>query len=162
MTTLTTSLLFVGPATVGPCADPEVWRVGPACGLVEGGTNGPYFLMNGGQDNEYAFMLDGLDVDTTLRAVILALAVLSQNENARFLLTESHNLIETPKGLQVAPYWDLADDVANQLVQILSSACRVGFVQLDGQPLISETVLAEMKRLGFEVTVFRSNHQDAA
>lgn len=162
MTTLTTSLLFVGPAAVGSFGDPDMWRVGPACGLVEGGTNGPYFLMNGGHENEYAFMLDGLDVDTTLRAVIIALAVLSQNENARHLLTESHNLIETPSGLRVAPYWDLADEVANQLVQILSSVCRVGLVQLDGQPLIGETVLGELRRLGFDVTVFLSNHQDVA
>jgi hypothetical protein len=159
---MTTSLLFVGPAAVGPFGDADLWRVGPSCGLVEGGTNGPYFLMNGGQVNEYAMMVDGLDVDTALRAVILVLAVLSQNENAHYLLTESHNLVETSTGLQVAPCWDLADDVANQLVQILAASCRVGLVQLDRQPLISEAVLAELSRLGFAVTVFRSNHQDAA
>lgn len=162
MTTLTTSLLFVSPAAVGPFADADLWRVGPACGLVEGGTNGPYFLMNSGQDNEYAFMLDGLDVETTVRATILAISVLSQNENARHLLVQSHNLIETPKGFQIAPYWDLADDVGNQLTQILSSVCRIGVVQLDEQPLISGKVLAELARVGFEVTVFRSSHHVAA
>jgi hypothetical protein len=156
---MTTSLLFVGPASVGPFGDENMWRVGPCAGLVEGGTNGPYFLMNAGHENEFAFMLDGLDNETVTSATIILVALLSQSERARDLLLDTHNLVETPTGLQVAPYWDLADDVAAHLASLLTPVCRIGLVQLDEQPLISPAVVEVLQRMGFSITVFRSNHQ---
>lgn len=44
MTRVTTAVLFVSPAAIGPWGD-EAWRIGNLAQLVEGGGGGPYWIV---------------------------------------------------------------------------------------------------------------------
>lgn len=165
MTTASTAFVMVGPSGVGSFHD-RLWRVSPNnAQLVEGGTNGPYFLLEPG-DDEFAFHIEDLDADSVMRAVVLLTTLLVGEENTIGLLRASENLISTVTGERVAPYWELADDVLQSLAKRLAPICRIGIVRLDEQSILTTEVGDSLRALQFDVSTYgdidlvRSNHHE--
>lgn len=165
MTTSSTAFVMVGPSGVGSFHD-RLWRVSPNnAQLVEGGTNGPYFLL-GSRDDEFAFHIEDFDADSVMRAVVLLTTLLVGEEQTIGLLRASENLITTVPGERVAPYWELADDVLQSLSKRLASICRIGIVRLDEQSILSVEVVDMLRSLQFDVSTYedvdtvRSNHHE--
>lgn len=154
MTTVSTALLLVGPAGVGPFRSRD-WRVSPSssCQLVEGGTNGPYFLYTVGE-KEAVFHLDSLDPEILCRGLVLMTAVLANDDQSLGILRATENLIETDRGERVAPFWEIADGVLMTISRRLSLLCRIGVVRLDGNSLFTTECLDKLRILDFDVTEF--------
>lgn len=165
MATFSTAFVMVGPSGVGSYHD-RLWRVSPnSAQLVEGGTNGPYFLLGSGE-NEFAFHIDAMDSDTVSRALVLLGTLLICEEQTIGMLRASENLIQTEQGERVAPYWEIADDVLEYLVKRLTPLCRIGVVRLDESSIITPVVIDELRILGFDISLFadaeavRETHQE--
>lgn len=85
MTTASTAFVMVGPSGVGSFHD-RLWRVNPRQGqLVEGGSNGPYFLL-GSSSEEFVFPVEDFDAEVVARSVVLLIALLIEDEQALGLL----------------------------------------------------------------------------
>lgn len=165
MTSFSTALVMVGPSGVSSFHD-RLWRVNPGTAqLVEGGTNGPYFLLGSGED-EFAFHIDSLDSDTITRALVLLVTLLVGEKQTIGILRSTENLIASDRGERVAPYWELADDVFESLVKRLAPLCRIGVVRLDESSIISPLVTDELRVLGLDIATFadlesaRETHQE--
>lgn len=160
MTDVSTSLLLIGPTGVGSFNSPD-WRVGYTAQLVEGSTNGPYWLFEENHGEERVLMIDSLFPEVVARSIALLTAVVTSNQRALEILEETHNVTpdSDPDGkvrLQIAPYWDLADDVMSQVSDSLSAHCRLGLVTLDETTVANEEVIAHLLDIGFTVDSFVS------
>lgn len=156
MTDISTSLLMVGPTGVGPFNSGD-WRVGATLQLVEGSNNGPYWLFTDTLGQERVLMIDSLFPEVVTSSIVLALAVATDNEKALSILEASHNIVRTGDGkIQVAPYWDLADEVTSQVASTIVPFARLGFVVLDESSIASDVVFAHLLSLGFRLDVFVS------
>lgn len=153
MTSFSTAFVMVGPSGVGSFHD-RLWRVSPnTAQLVEGGTNGPYFLLGSG-DDEFVFHIEDFDSDSVMRAVVLLTTLLVGEEQTIGLLRASENLIKTEAGERVAPYWELADDVLQSLTKRLAPICRIGIVRLGTTSALTTEVIALMRLSGLDVAEF--------
>lgn len=150
------ALLMVGPSGVGPFHSRQ-WRLGFYAQLVESGTNGPYWLFHTQDRKEQSLHLDGLDSETVVRSIVLMLAFALGSENLRGWLEESHNVFEAPNGeTQIAPFWEMADDLVSVCVRELKSSARLGVVTLDEMTLLDRQACAHLSELGFDVESFTS------
>lgn len=144
---------MVGPSGVGSFHD-RLWRVSPnSSQLVEGGSNGPYFLLGSGYD-EFIFHVEDSDSESLMRAAVLLITLLVGEEQTIGMLRASENLIQTERGERVAPYWEIADDVLQYLVKRLTPICRIGVVRLDSSSILTPAAVDEMRILGFDVTTY--------
>ena len=165
MTTASTAFVMVGPSGVGSFHD-RLWRVSPnSAQIVEGGTNGPYFLLGSGED-EFAIHIEDIDQDSVVRAMVLLVALLVGEEQTIGLLRATENLITTERGERVAPYWEIADDVLRSLVTRLAPICRIGVVLLDEASIFTTGVANGLRTLGLDVSTYedmetvRLNHRE--
>jgi hypothetical protein len=153
VTTASTAFVMVGPSGVGSFHD-RLWRVSPnSSQLVEGGSNGPYFLLGSG-DDEFTFHVEDFDSESVMRAAVLLITLLVGEEQTIGMLRASENLIQTERGERVAPYWEIADDVLQFLVKRLAPICRIGVVCLDSSSILTPAAVDEMRILGFDVTTY--------
>ena len=153
MTTASTAFVMVGPSGVGSFHD-RLWRVSPnSSQLVEGGSNGPYFLLGSG-DDEFIFRIEDFDSESIMRAAVLLITLLVGEEQTMGMLRASENLIQTERGERVARYWEIADDVLHYLVKRLSPICRIGVVRLDSSSILTSAAVDELRILGFDVTTY--------
>jgi hypothetical protein len=120
---------------------------------VEGGSNGPYFLLGSG-DDEFIFHVEDIDSESVVRAAVLLITLLVGEEQTIGMLRASENLIQTERGERVAPYWEIADDVLQSLVKRLTPICRIGIVRLDSSSILTPAAVDEMRILGFDVTTY--------
>ena len=158
MTTASTALVMVGPSGVGSFHD-RLWRMSPPnAQVVEGGSNGPYFLINNG-GQEHSFNIEDFDTAGVVTSTVLAIALLTGDDHALETLRMSENFVQTDEGQRVAPYWEIVDEVFDQLVERLKRMCRVAVVQLDQKSIVNQSVLDEMRALGFDVEVFASTEE---
>lgn len=153
MTTASTAFVMVGPSGVGSYHD-RLWRVSPnSSQLVEGGTNGPYFLLGSG-DNEFIFHVEDFDSDSVMRAAVLLITLLVGEEQTIGMLRASENLIESAQGERVAPFWEIADDVLTSLSMRLAPICRIGVVRLETTSIFSPEVVEALQNVGFDVSTY--------
>ena len=158
LTTSSTALAWIGPAGVGSF-NARLWRVNPnATQLVEGGTNGPFFLVRMGV-REFPIHLDSLDSEFVLDGMLLSLALLSEDEEVLGLLRATHNLIGPWGEDAVAPFWELAPEVTRQIARRLSQTCRIGLVVLEENSLVTPEIIEHLRSLGLDVTSFESAEQ---
>jgi hypothetical protein len=156
LTALSTALLMVGPSGIGSFHSPD-WRVGGVAQLVEAGTNGPYWLYSDQDGDERTIHIDSLEPEIVSRSVLLLLGHLTNDPVARAWLRDTHNLFSDETGrLTVAPYWEIADEVAQAISAALAPHYRLGFVKLDDTTLVNEEVCAHLLALGFSVEGFIS------
>jgi len=156
MTDVSTSLLMVGPTGVGPFRSPD-WRVSSTIQLVEGSGNGPYWLFTDHKGSERVLMIDSLFPEVVASSVVLLVSVVTGNESAISVLEATHNVSRDDAGnVEIAPFWDLADEVERQLATLLAPVARLGFVTLDETTIASNAVYAHLLNLGFTVESFIS------
>ncbi len=156
MTTSSTALVMVGPAGVGSFND-RLWRVNPnGCQLVEGGSNGPYFLLRS-EAQEFPVHLDGTTTDEVVAGFLLSLALIVKDEHCLGLLRATHNLVGPWGEDRVAQFWELAPEVERSLVNRLKPLCRVGIVILDENSLFTSEVFSELQSRGFDVVKFETS-----
>lgn len=155
MTTSSTAFVMVGPSGVGSFHD-RLWRVNPnSAQLVEGGGNGPYILLDSG-DQEFSFPIEAWDAGFVMKAVVLLVTLLVGEEQTTGILRETENLIQTERGERVAPFWDIAEDVLPQLTRRLAPLCRIGIVRLESNSILSRGVVDLMRQTGFDVETFEN------
>lgn len=158
LTTSSTALAWIGPAGVGSF-NARLWRVNPnGTQLVEGGTNGPFFLVRLG-NREFPIHLESLDSEFVLDGLLLSLALLSEDEQLLGLLRATHN-VSGPWGEDVVvPFWELAPEVTQQIARRLSQTCRIGLVILEENSLVKPEIIERLRSLGLDVTSFEPAEQ---
>lgn len=156
MTDVSTALLMIGPSGVGPFHSPD-WRVAGCAQLVEGGSNGPYWLYGDTSGTERVLMIDSLDAQIVADSVLLLIAVMANNPKALGMLEATHNVSIQEQGqLSIAPYWDLADTVRNYVASAMRTSVRTGLVILDETSVANHEVIAHLLGLGITLDTFVS------
>ena len=158
MTTSSTAMVLVGPAGVGSFND-RLWRVNPnGSQLVEGGTNGPYFLVRSGEQ-EFPLHLEGTTTEEVVAGFVFLLALLVKDEHCLGLLRTTHNLVGPWGEDRVAQFWEIAPDVENSLVTRLKPLCRIGIVILDDRTIFSTEVFEALQALGLDIVRFEPTQE---
>lgn len=159
MSKFSTAFLFVGPSGVGSFHSPD-WRVSWCSNLVEGGSNGPFWLPLPSFDDQRsvgALLIDSNEPELVAQSLVLMLATVFGSENLLGLLLESHNITEVSDGeFAFAPFWELAPDVLAQCVSDLTGRIRIGFVQLDALGIFDSRVLNFLRSFEMPVESFAS------
>lgn len=163
MTKSTTALLFIGPSGAGPFHSP-LWRVGSTAQVVEGGTNGPFWLISSADDGSEGLMpnylpIESLHAETVARSVVLLVATLVGSGHIRGLLSDTQNISIVEGRKTFAPYWELADDVLTQITHELSESCRLGIVTLDEPTVLNDAAVQLLRSWGLRVETFQRNHE---
>lgn len=164
MTKFSSALLMVGPAQVGIFGD-DLWRVGLTSQLVEGGSNGPYWLtpVTGFREKEETALIIGeIQSSVLVDSVIILSALASGEKRALGLLFDTHNVVQDEYGLHVAPYWELAPSVRDALVRYISPLVKLGLVRLDSETLMNQSLVNDLSLLNFRVQVFEPNQHQAS
>jgi hypothetical protein len=126
--------------------------------LVEGST--PYWIVTPTQPAEYTAMPSEIGVEApyteaVVESVLLLLSLHFGDDDLAAYLAEHHNLTVDAEGSRtLAPYPELADEVAAEVARRLSSRLRLGFTFLDDDCLVDDEVVACLRDLGFTVDVF--------
>lgn len=156
MTKFSTALLMVGPARVGIFGE-DLWRVASSSQLVEGGSNGPFWLtpVSGysGKD-ETALLIDGIEPWVLRDSVVILGALASKDEQALGLLRDTHNIVEDDFGIHVAPYWELAPSTRESLIRQISQKVRFGFVILAEDSILDSRFFESLTLSGLSFEVF--------
>lgn len=160
MTRQTTALLTIGPRTVSPWGDTNIWRVAGTAQLVEGGA-APYWIVTPTSPAEHSVTPSEMSVemptaDAVVESVAMLLAAHFGADGLASYLEEHHNLTVGADGRRdVAPYWDVSDArVLDHLARELSPRLRLGFTLLDDLCLVDEEVVTRLRSYGFTVDVF--------
>lgn len=156
MTKFSTALLMVGPAQVGIFGD-DLWRVSSASQLVEGGSNGPFWLTpvsgDSGKD-ETALLIDGTEPCLLRDSIVILGAIASKDEQAIGILRDTHNIVEDDFGIHVAPYWELAPSTRQNLIRQISQKVRFGFVILAQDSILDSRFFESLTLSGLTCEVF--------
>ena len=156
MTKFSTALLMVGPAQVGIFGD-DLWRVASSSQLVEGGSNGPFWLtpVSGfSGKEETALLIDGVEPSVLRDSVLILGALASKDEQAIGILRDTHNIVEDDFGIHVAPYWELAPSTKDSLIRQISEKVRFGFVILDEDSILDSQFFDSLTVAGLSSEVF--------
>lgn len=159
MTKTTTALIALGPATISPWGD-EAWRIGLTVQLVEGGSPA-YWLSNPTLEPLHSVHPLHVDIEVpdeecTFNALLLSIAVQVGGEKIEHLLLETHNIALSGRVREIAPYWDLSDDLVHALGLEIAGKVRIAVTLLDEQTLMTKAVIAKLRSLGISVSVFIS------
>ena len=158
MSRQSTALLTIGPRSIGPWGDTDVWRVSGTAQLVEGSV--PYWIISPTQPAQHSAepYEVGVEVPYTeavVESILLLLALHFGDDALAATLVEHHNLtIDSDGSRTLAPYPELADAVAEDVAKRLSSSLRLGITLLDDECLVDGDVVASLRDLGFTVDVF--------
>lgn len=156
MTDVSTALLMIGPSGVGPFHSPH-WRLAGFAQLVEGGSNGPYWLYRDTSGRERVLMIDSLDSQIIADSLLLLIAVMANNSKALGMLEATHNVSLQDQGqVSIAPYWELADTVRDNLASAIRTSVRAGLVILDDTSVANHAVIAHLLGLGITLNTFIS------
>ncbi len=159
MSKVSTSLLFAGPSGVGPFHSPD-WRVCWSANLVEGGSNGPFWLPLPSFEDQRsvnALMIDSNEPELVAQSLILLVSAVFGSENLLGLLLETHNITEVSPGeFSFAPFWELTPEVVAQCVSDLDRRIRLGFVQLDDLGIFDLRVIEELAKKSIQIDAFVS------
>lgn len=156
MTKFSTALLMIGPAQIGIFGD-DLWRVASSSQLVEGGSNGPFWLtpVSGfSGKNETALLIDGTEPSVLRDSVLILGALASNDEQAIGILRDTHNIVEDDFGIHVAPYWELAPSTRDSLIRQIEQKVRFGFVILDEDSILDSRFFDSLTLAGLSSEVF--------
>lgn len=156
MTKFSTALLMIGPAKIGIFGD-DLWRVASSSQLVEGGSNGPFWLtpVSGfSGKNETALLIDGTEPSVLRDSVLILGALASNDEQAIGILRDTHNIVEDDFGIHVAPYWELAPSTRDSLIRQIEQKVRFGFVILDEDSILDSRFFDSLTLAGLSSEVF--------
>lgn len=156
MTKFSTALLMIGPAQIGIFGD-DLWRVASSSQLVEGGSNGPFWLtpVSGfSGKNETALLIDGTEPSVLRDSVLILGALASNDEQAIGILRDTHNIVEDDFGIHVAPYWELAPSTRDSLIRRIEQKVRFGFVILDEDSILDSRFFDSLTLAGLSSEVF--------
>lgn len=158
MTDVTTALVLVGPAGVGPFYSPE-WRVGATLQLVEGSGNGPYWYLsspyeNFGEEWPPALSIDSLETHKLAKSLVLALWAVVSSQSRQDSVVEAGAVVRDGDALAFVQPWTFGSRDFTDLTASLSQVARLGIVILDRPTLISDEFVAQLQSWGFDVEVF--------
>lgn len=160
MTRSTTATISVSPKYSGTWADQGLWRIAGQAQLVEG--NIPYWIVTPTQPAQYAVedttvAVETPDSEVVLESILMWLAVWFGSDVEETWLLESHNITLNEGKRCLAPFWDLADSTKSKLAQGLAQKVKLAVTTFDELSLVNETVIDDLRRLGFEVAVFAAS-----
>jgi hypothetical protein len=157
MSRFTSALVFTSPVAVSPFYS-EDWRVSWSANLVEGSSGGPYWLPLPSfpeQLSVESMVIDSLEPELVADSLVLLLAVVFGGEALNWLLRESHNLTFPDTGKpEIAPFWELADDVRDCCIRDLIPKIKIGVAILDEESIFTRKVIAILSGYGFQVETF--------
>jgi hypothetical protein len=157
MSRFTSALVFTSPVAVSAFYS-EDWRVSWSTNLVEGASGGPYWLplpSFAEQLSVESMVIDSLEPELVADSLVLLLAVVFGGEALNWLLRESHNLTFPDTGKpEIAPFWELADDVRGCCIRDLTPKVKIGVAILDEESIFNRKVIAILSGYGFQVESF--------
>lgn len=157
MTTSSTALLMFSPKGAGPFNSPS-WRLGAYAQLVEGGSNGPYWLYQDDDTDGTLFIpLDGMDVERLLSSIALMSAIASKDPNLLGLLLDTHNLSYQVRKMGIAPLWELSTNDVAHIFRFMRDRMQLGVTLLEVCSLVDKSVLEELDKNQVAHTVFISD-----
>jgi hypothetical protein len=147
---------MVGPSVVGAFQDP-LWRVGGTAQLVEGGSNGPFWLTapaGHGDDGvgPESLVIDSDDPQVVARSLVALIAatagddaLIAQLHRARlFSVVDGRRVIRSP--------WRLSGADLDDCVESLS--VRIGIVRMAERSALDDESVAALRSWGFTVDEF--------
>lgn len=158
MTSYTNALLTAGPRTIGPWGD-RLWRIGFAAQYVTGSSS-DYWLVSTNDASPTVADFESLVVPSpdetgVLDSILYLLAMQVGDPAVEQFLIEHHN-VEIVAGRRVpVEFWELTDRTRVQLASLLAQQFRLGLTLMEDSCLVSDRVISELKKLGFEVDVFQ-------
>lgn len=153
MTKATTAVIFAGPKYTGSFGDTQDWRIGLYCQVVDGGSNGPFLLCNMPGRIEQAIPWHGLDEESGVSAVLLAVAFYYGNDHILGLLEDTHNVYFEDDQMFIAKSYELAPEVRQQLFNHLSDIVKIGIINVSEESSLTPRIsqLLENGRISIEV-----------
>jgi hypothetical protein len=133
-------------------------RVSATAQLVEG--SNPYWIVTPTQPAQHPVVPSEISVsaphsEAVVDSVLFLLAAHFGEHDVEANLVESHNIELSDDGLrEVAEFYELSDYNRVFLAKRLSERVRLGLTQLDDLSLVSDVVVEQLRRLGFDVEVY--------
>jgi len=157
MSTVSTTLLSVGPKSLHPWGD-RAWRVGLTAQYCTGSSS-DYWLVTPTQPAAYKVTQDTVvvpspDHEGVLDSIIFLLALHLGNAQLEGFLLDHHNIHVTAGVREVAEYWELTAATRGHLGKALAEHYRIGVTVLDDCSLVDPAIVGDLRRLGFDVDVF--------
>lgn len=148
-----TALITIGPRNIAPWGD-RVWRVAGTAQLVEGST--PYWIVTPTEPAQYSVSSNSVGIhlpepESLFESILMFLAAYFGDEDVEACLVETHNVTKSANGREIAPYFELADEVQSYLVGRLSQCLRIAVTRLSDQTLMDRHVCALLRDAGFDV-----------
>lgn len=158
MSTVSTAQILVGPFGVGPFNAPD-WRIGTTFQLVEGGTNGPYWLATYPQDPTQQGKPDFLLINSLqnldlVKTLILFLAISNADKGGIEQALAKGLLTRSERGIHFPQPWNFNAPEFAEAVSSLSKQTQLGIVSLSDMSLIGDDFVAELRRNGFTCQIF--------
>lgn len=159
MTRQSTALMTVSPLASFPWGD-RIWRIAATAQLVEG--SAPYWIVTPTAPAAHPCQPAEIEVvapqpESVIDSILIFLAAHFGSEYIPESLVESHNITIQEGVREIAPYYELSEPARSRLAKQLSGVIRLGITILEEQSLADERVVSGLRRLGFDVEVFRSD-----
>lgn len=159
MSTVSTALVIVGPSGIGPFHSPE-WRVGLTIQLVEGGTNGPYWLSTPGEvlpgvTRPDFLLIDSLKPEDIAKSLCLLLISITTPQLELEELIHNGTLVKNQRGIGFPSPWKFNKDLLKACLKSLAENYKIGIVSLDEFSLLTdETTEILQKNFGISCSKF--------
>lgn len=149
---------MVGPNGIGPFHSDE-WRVGLTIQLVEGGSNGPYWLTTPGElipgvARPDFLLIDSLEPQKIADSLVVMLVATTTPQEHQKELLDVGVLTKTERGIGFPSPWIFPKRVMKDRLLALSDSYRIGIVSLDEFSLISDQVISILRNWNIEVKTF--------
>jgi hypothetical protein len=152
----TTTFVMVGPKGIGAFQDP-LWRVGVTAQLVEGGSNGPYWLTAPAthRDDEAGpeSLVINSDDPQLVAGSLVALLAATVGDDALIAHLRRAGLITMSDGRRsIRTPWHLSGADLDECAESLS--VRIGIVRLAEHSALDAAAVAALRSWGFTVDEF--------
>jgi hypothetical protein len=152
----TTTFVMVGPTAVGAFQDP-LWRVGVTVQLVEGGSNGPYWLTAPATHGDAGVVPESLVIDSddpqlVARSLVALLAATVGDDDLVAHLQRAGLVRVTDGRRHIRSPWHLSGADLDECVDSLS--VRIGIVRLAQHSVLDAESVTALRSWGFTVDEF--------
>lgn len=157
MSTITTTLLSVGPKAIHPWGD-RAWKVALQAQYCSG-SSADFWLVAPTQPAQHEVgsdivMVQHPDHQGVLDSLVYLLALHLGNEEIEGYLHDHHNVTMDGDKRVPVEFWELTTQTRMDLARRLSKYLRLGITVLDESALVDPLVVRDLRSLGFDVDVF--------
>lgn len=158
MTDVSTALVILSPSGAGPFNNSE-WRIGHTIQLVEGGTNGPYWLASLGENitsvsRPNFLLIDSLKTDEIAKSLCLLLIAVTAPQDQLEVLIQQGFVVNKDRGLGFPHPWKFNQETLRTTLTWLTNNYRLGIVSLDEFSLLTDETTEYLGKIGIACEKF--------